>query len=150
MDEKKPLTIVLVEDDPGHAVLIEKNLKRAGVENEIVKLRDGKEAVDFLFPQGSARKGLQASPLLVLLDLNLPLVDGYQVLERIKSNADTRSVSVVVLTATDSPHEIERCYKLGCNVYVTKPVEYEQFSDAVRKLGMFLVLMKLPEAGHHG
>lgn len=145
MDERQTITIVLVEDDPGHALLIEKNLKRAGIVNEIVVIRDGGTAVDFLRRHGGAEGGRRASPLLILLDLNLPVLDGYQVLKRIKADERTRHIPVVVLTTTDNSPEINRCYDLGCNAYVSKPVEYELFSDAIRKLGMFLSIVKVPD-----
>jgi CheY-like chemotaxis protein len=85
--------------------------------------------------------------LLVLLDLNLPGLDGYQVLARLKSDERTRQIPVIILTTTDDPREVERCYALGCNVYITKPVEYEQFSEAIRKLGLFLSVVKIPNGG---
>ena len=84
-------------------------------------------------------------PLLILLDLNLPVLDGYQVLKVIKSDERTKRIPVVVLTTTDNPHEVARCYELGCNVYITKPVEYAQFSDAIRTLGLFFFIVKVPE-----
>ncbi len=150
-EEQQPVTILLVEDDPGHAVLIEKNLRRAGIVNEIKVLRDGREAVDYLFPATREGDVTHDQPLFVLLDLNLPVLDGYQVLARIKGDERTRHIPVVILTTTDNPQEIARCYGLGCNVYITKPVEYEQFSDAVKKLGMFLSIVKVPGAeGDHG
>ena len=85
--------------------------------------------------------------LLILLDLNLPDMTGVDILERVKANPHTRLAPVVVLTTTDDPREIERCYELGCNVYITKPVEYDAFIEAVRRLGFFLQVVKLP-AGH--
>jgi CheY-like chemotaxis protein len=84
------------------------------------------------------------TPMLILLDLNLPVLDGYQVLQRIKSDERTKHIPVVVLTTTDDNREIERCYELGCNIYITKPVEYDQFSEAIRKLGLFLTVVKVP------
>ena len=136
------VTILLVEDDPGHARLIEKNLRRANIRNEIVMLGDGQQALDYLFNDG---KG--SSPLLVLLDLNLPVLDGYQVLERMKADEHMRHIPVIVLTTTDDAREVSRCYELGCNVYVTKPVDYEQFSEAIRQLGLFLLVVMLPDGG---
>jgi len=144
MNEAQLLTLVLVEDDPGHALLIEKNLRRAGIANNIIKLDDGQKAVDFLFKQGEYSGAEHPSPFLVLLDLNLPVFSGYQVLEAIKNDARTKAIPVVILTTTDNPHEISRCYELGCNVYIAKPVEYEHFSDAIRKLGLFLSIVRVP------
>jgi CheY-like chemotaxis protein len=137
-------TIVLVEDDPGHARLIERNLRRALITNAIVTLSDGQQAVDYLFREHTYTGATHALPLLLLLDLNLPGLDGIQVLTRLKADACTRHIPVIILTTTDEPYEIQRCYELGCNVYLTKPVEYEQFADAMRKLGLFLSIVKLP------
>ncbi len=145
MERHQPVTILLVEDDSGHALLIEKNLRRAGIANDIVTLDNGQKAVDFLFKQGAYSADEHPSPPLILLDLNLPVLDGYQVLRTIKNDDRTKAIPVVVLTTTDTPHEIQRCYELGCNVYITKPVEYDQFSDAIRKLGLFLTIVKVPE-----
>lgn len=146
MREPHRASIVLVEDDAGHILLIEKSLRRAGIVNPIVPLRDGAAAVEYLFRQGGAGGNAPDRPLLVLLDLNLPVLDGYQVLERLKSDERTRHIPVVILTLSDTPQEITRCYELGCNMYVAKPVESGQFSDAMWKLGMFLSIVKVPEA----
>lgn len=136
--------ILLVEDDPGHALLIQKNLRRGGLEQDIVVLDDGQKAVDYLLKQGAYAADSHPAPRLVLLDLNLPVLSGYQVLMIIKKYERTKKIPVVVLTTTDNPQEIARCYELGCNMYVTKPVEYDQFSDAIQKLSMFLSIVKTP------
>jgi CheY-like chemotaxis protein len=137
--------MVLVEDDPGHARLIERNLRRAHITNDLVVLRDGQQAVEYFFPAGEDGVAGRVMPLLVLLDLNLPGVDGYQVLARLKADERTRRIPVIILTTTDDPRDIKRCYDLGCNVYITKPVEYEQFAEAIRTLGLFLSVVKVPE-----
>ncbi|PJF23553.1 MAG: hypothetical protein CUN56_00460 [Phototrophicales bacterium] len=142
--EPKQVTILLVEDDPGHARLIEKNLRRARFYNPIVTKFNGQQALDYLF-QLHAETGAASMPLLVLLDLNLPVLDGYQVLARIKSDPRTRHIPVIVLTTTDDTGEISRCYELGCSVYITKPVDYEHFSEAIRKLGLFLSVVSVPK-----
>jgi CheY-like chemotaxis protein len=140
--DKKSVTILLVEDDPGHARLIEKNLRRSNIMNEIINVSDGQQAVDFLFGVDGGSK--KPSPLLILLDLNIPILDGYQVLKRIKAEESTKKIPVVILTSTDDDREIRKCYELGCNVYVTKPVDYDHFADAIRKLGLFLSIIQMP------
>lgn len=133
------VTIILVEDDDGHATLVERNLRRAGLDNGFVRLRDGQQALDFLF-SGDA----SCDSCILLLDIKMPRVDGVEVLRRLKSDPRTATLPVVMLTTTDDPREVERCYQLGCNVYVTKPVEYEQFIEAVKRLGFFLQVVKVP------
>jgi len=144
MSRNKEVTILLVEDDPGHARLIEKNLRRSNITNDIVTVSDGQQALNYLFSEGEYAGRERPSPLLVLLDLNLPVLDGYQVLERMKTDERTKHVPVVILTTTDDDREVSRCYELGCNVYVTKPVDYAQFSEAIRKLGLFLSVVTVP------
>ena len=146
MNDLNPQTIpiLLAEDDPGHAVLIEKNLRRAGIANELVVMDNGQKAVDFLFKQDGYSGDGHPEPRIVLLDLNLPVLDGYEVLKIIKNDCRTKRIPVIVLTTTDNPHEVSRCYELGCNMYITKPVEYEQFSSTIQMLGAFLSSVKVP------
>jgi len=144
MSSVQEVTILLVEDDPGHARLIEKNLRRSNITNDIVIITDGQQVLDYLFGKGEYAGGEHASPLLVLLDLNLPVLDGYQVLQRMKADDRTKRIPVVILTTTDDPREVSRCYDLGCNVYVIKPVDYAQFSEAICKLGLFLSVVTVP------
>jgi CheY-like chemotaxis protein len=135
------ILILLVEDDAGHARLIEKNLRRSSADCEIVKLANGQQILDYLSANGNA-----VSPgTIVLLDLNMPGLSGYQVLRRLKANERTRSIPVVILTTTDDSAEIKRCYDLGCNAYVTKPVDYEQFSEMIHRLGLFLTIVRTPD-----
>jgi CheY-like chemotaxis protein len=150
MQDVRDVTILLAEDDPGHARLIEKNLRRANVTNEIVFTTNGQEALDYLFCEGEYANSKPTSHLLVLLDLNMPVLDGYQVLERMKADERTKRIPVIILTTTDDPREVSKCYELGCNVYITKPVEYEQFAEAMRKLGLFLLVVMIPNGGHGG
>ncbi|MBW6522185.1 response regulator [Sphingomonas sp. RHCKR47] len=137
------VNIVMIEDDEGHARLIEKNIRRAGILNEIRHFTDGTTALDYLFnaEDGPQRNG----PALVLLDLNLPDMSGTDILSRIKgSDGPVRRTPVVVLTTTDDKVEIQRCYDLGANVYITKPVNYESFAQAIRQLGLFLSVIQVP------
>jgi DNA-binding response OmpR family regulator len=143
--DAKPVTIVMVEDDEGHARLIEKNIRRAGVNNEIIPFVDGASALAYLLgPDGLGEVNARRH-LLVLLDLNLPDMAGVDVLAKIKSNAHLKRTPVVVLTTTDDSREIQRCYDLGANVYITKPVNYEGFANAIRQLGLFLSVIQVPE-----
>jgi CheY-like chemotaxis protein len=145
MTNIQDITILLVEDDPGHTRLIEKNLRRANIKNEIHFATNGQEAVDYLFCEGEYEHSKPPSDLLVLLDLNLPVLDGYQVLKRMKIDERTKRIPVIILTTTDDPREVSRCYELGCNVYITKPVDYDQFSEAIRSLGLFLLVVMIPD-----
>ena len=137
----QPVVVIMVEDDPGHARLIEKNIRRAGVNNEIRHFESGTAALRHMFQSEVRDNG----PLLVLLDLNLPDMSGTDILEKLKADEKLKRAPVVVLTTTDDQREIQRCYTLGCNVYITKPVEYETFSQAIRQLGLFLSIMQVPE-----
>ena len=135
-----PVKIVMVEDDHGHAKLIEKNIRRANIGNEIEHFADGSSAIDYLFSEEIRMNG----PMLILLDLNLPDMQGTDILEKVKADDRLRRAPVVVLTTTDDKTEIQRCYDLGCNVYITKPVNYESFADAIRQLGLFLSVIQVP------
>lgn len=140
----KEVTIIMVEDDEGHARLIEKNVRRAGVSNEIVPFTNGTDALDYVL--GKDRSGMVSEDryLLILLDLNLPDMSGTDILDQIKSNPHTRRLPVVILTTTDDEREIQRCYDLGANVYITKPVDYDNFANAIRQLGLFFSVMQIP------
>ena len=141
-----PVTIIMIEDDEGHARLIERNIRRSGVNNEIIPFTNGTDAMKYLFGtdgNGQARKG---QALLILLDLNLPDMTGIDILRQIKESKSLKSAPVVVLTTTDDSQEIKRCYELGCNVYITKPVNYESFANAIRQLGLFFSVIQVPPA----
>jgi CheY-like chemotaxis protein len=145
MNDHKSVGIVMIEDDEGHARLIEKNIRRAGILNDIRHFTDGTTALDFLFnaADGPAKSG----PAMILLDLNLPDMSGTDILTRIKAEGSSlKRTPVVVLTTTDDKVEIQRCYDLGCNVYITKPVNYESFAQAIRQLGLFLSVIQVPDA----
>ena len=144
MSKMQEVTILLVEDDPGHARLIEKNLRRSNITNDIITVGNGQQALDYLFSKGEYAGSERASPLLVLLDLNLPVLDGHQVLDRMKADERSKRIPVIILTTTDDTREVSRCYNSGCNVYITKPVEYQEFADAIHKLGLFLTIVAVP------
>jgi CheY-like chemotaxis protein len=141
----EPLLIVLVEDDDGHANLVERNLKRAGIANDIERLKDGQDALDFLHGVGEYTARKPSHPILLLLDIKMPRVDGMEVLRQIKSNPQTALIPVIMLTTTDDPREIQRCYERGCSVYITKPVDYQAFVEAINRLGLFLQVVRIPE-----
>lgn len=141
----KHVTIVMIEDDEGHARLIEKNIRRAGVSNEIVPFADGSRALAYLLGPDGTGESNASRHLLLLLDLNLPDMTGVDILSRIKSNPHLKRMPVVVLTTTDDVGEIQRCYDLGANVYITKPVNYEDFANAIRQLGLFFSVIQIPE-----
>jgi CheY-like chemotaxis protein len=141
----EPLMILLAEDDEGHATLIQRNLQRAGVANAIVHVQDGQEALDFIHGQGTYQGQPTPKSLLLLLDINMPRVDGVEVLRQLKADPKTARLPIIMLTTTDDPREVERCYELGCSVYITKPVQYEEFVEAVKRLGLFLQIVKMPQ-----
>ena len=136
------VTIVMIEDDEGHARLIERNIRRAGVTNEIIHFSDGATTYTY-FNQLKAQPA-DVTPIVVLLDLNLPDVSGIEILEYLKNDGHLKVTPVIVLTTTDDQAEIQRCYDLGCNVYITKPVDYQQFATAIRQLGLFFSVIKVP------
>jgi DNA-binding response OmpR family regulator len=141
----KPVTIVMIEDEAGHARLIEKNIRRAGVNNEIVKFSDGASAIDYLLGSDGTGQVSARRQLLILLDLNLPDMSGLDILSTVKGNAHLRRSPVIVLTTTDDTQEIQKCYDCGANAYITKPLSYEGFSAAIRQLGLFLSVIQVAE-----
>jgi CheY-like chemotaxis protein len=142
---EQALVVLLAEDDDGHATLVQRNLKRAGIANDVVHVGDGQEALDFVQCKGAYSSRKHDGPLMLLLDINMPRMDGIEVLRQIKGDEDTAQIPVIMLTTTDDPREVERCYKLGCSVYITKPVEYEAFVEAVHRLGLLLQIVKVPQ-----
>jgi len=145
MQQLSAITILLVEDDDGHARLIERNLRKVNLINPIQRVADGQEALDYLNQQGAYAGDDDAPrPQLVLLHINLPRIDGIEVLERVKSDPDLRSIPIIMLTSTDTRAEIERCYKAGASGYVAKPVNISSLGEKLRRLGLFLEIVELP------
>ncbi|MDB5309207.1 MAG: rcp1 2 [Gemmataceae bacterium] len=140
----RELVILLAEDDEGHAYLVQQNLLDAGLANRVVHVKDGQEAIDYIYCAGAYRDRMPNGPLLLLLDINMPRVDGVEVLRRLKADPKTAEIPVIMLTTTDDPREVKRCYELGCSSYVTKPVEYDRFVEAIRRLGLFLAIVQVP------
>lgn len=137
---KKGPTILIVDDDEGHAILIRQNLESAGLENRIEHFRDGQAILDFFFHH----RHRASENYLILLDIRMPKVDGIEVLRRLKADPQFRKLSVIMLTTTEDTREVERCHQLGCSVYIQKPVDYEKFAEAIRRIGLFVPLMLVP------
>jgi CheY-like chemotaxis protein len=143
---RQPITILLVEDDDGHARLIERNLRKVNLANPIERVRDGWEAIEYLHNQGAfTDRDRFARPRLVLLDINMPRMDGIEVLERIKADEHLHCLPVIMLTSTDNQLEIDRCYSAGASGYVAKPVNIVSLGEKLQRLGMFLEIVELPQ-----
>lgn len=150
----KTVTILIAEDDDGHAELISDNLLGAGITNPMIRFRNGQEALDFFFDSSAPRSGADCMPAvprrvpgrayMLLLDIRMPKVGGVEVLRQIKADPKLKNMPVIMLTTTDDPREIQNCYALGCNCYVTKPVNYQQFSELLIRLGLFLLVVQVP------
>jgi CheY-like chemotaxis protein len=140
--------ILLVEDNPDDADLVIRALKKHNLGNNIIHVKDGEEALDFLFARGKyENRSMKDVPKVILLDLKMPKVDGMQVLQTIKSDERTKSIPVVIMTSSKEDQDIIKGYKLGANSYVVKPVNFIEFSKAVAELGMYWLLtnQQLPE-----
>ncbi|SDU21047.1 Response regulator receiver domain-containing protein [Verrucomicrobium sp. GAS474] len=142
-----PLPVILiVEDDDGHAILIRQNLEESGLANPMLHLRNGQEALDFLYRRHAdprANRDPDKSYLL-LLDIRMPKIDGIEVLRQVKGDPELRSLPVIMLTTTDDSREVEKCYGLGCSAYLRKPLNYEKFIAAIRCLGLFIGVIQIP------
>lgn len=141
---KNEPVILIVEDDEGHAILIRQNLEAAGLNNHIEHFRDGQAVLDFFYQHAPGRAAEPNQMYLVLLDIRMPKVDGIEVLRRLKSDPELHKLPVIMLTTTDDVREVERCHQLGCNVYIQKPVDYDKFAEAIRRLGLFVMLLLVP------
>ena len=142
---KEEVVVLIVEDDDGHARLIEKNLRRASINNEMLRFADGQQILDFLFRRGEGRQREDCAPYLLLLDIRIPKIDGVEVLRQIKQDEELRKIPVIMLTTTDDPLEVDACHRLGCSHYIVKPVEYDKFSAALGQLGLFLKIVQVPQ-----
>jgi CheY-like chemotaxis protein len=138
-------TILIVDDDEGHVELVRRNLLRIAVGNPILVLHNGAQALDYVFRRGQFAGRAGADPLL-LLDINMPgSLDGVEVLRQIKADPVTHKTPIIMLSTTDDPREIALCYELGCSVYITKPVDSLQFIEAIKRLGLFLQVIRVAE-----
>lgn len=136
--------ILLVEDNPDDEALTLRALRKNNILNDVVVARDGVEALDYLFGTGSyAGRDTGNQPQLVLLDLKLPKIDGLEVLRRVRDNETTRTQPVVILTTSNEERDIVASYRLGANSYIRKPVDFEQFMDAVHQLGLYWLVLNV-------
>lgn len=143
MKTQKELTILVAEDDDGHAELIQSGLKSAGVCNPFIRFENGQDVWDFLSNHKNSESSNQTRCYLLLLDINMPIMDGVELLRRIKGDPDLKDIPVLMLTTTDDPREIEECYKIGCNLYITKPVDFLKFAETLKRLGLFIQIVKI-------
>jgi|ERR1035437_4120429 two-component system response regulator len=139
------IEILLVEDNPDDAKLTIRALKKNNLANKLHHVKDGQEALDFIFAEGIySDREIEIKPKVILLDLKMPKVDGVEVLRKIKGDERTKKIPVVVLTSSKEDPDIQTCYDLGANCYVVKPVDFEAFMNAVAELGLFWLLINQP------
>lgn len=143
MLESQFVTIIIVEDDLGHSKLLEKNLRRGGLKNPIKVFENGQQALNYLKKSGDF-EDYSINQCILLMDLNMPVMNGVELLRILKQDNKLHKIPVIILTSTDDQHEIDECYSLGCNLYVPKPVEFNHFSEVVRELGLMIGLMAVP------
>ena len=143
MVDYRELIILIAEDDEGHSELIMDGLESSGICNKTILFSNGEDAWKFL--SGTADKEVRdkSKSYLLLLDINMPKMDGIEVLKRMKAHDDLKEIPVMMLTTTDDPREVEACYKLGCNIYITKPVDFKKFAETLKRLGLFIQVVKI-------
>ena len=145
MNESNAVELLLVEDNPQDLELALRALHKANLSNRIQVARDGVEALEFIFCEGPfATRKIEDCPKVILLDLKLPKIDGLEVLKRIKGDARTKMIPIVVLTSSKEQSDVVESYQLGVNSYIVKPVNFEQFTEAVRNLGLYWLLHNQP------
>jgi CheY-like chemotaxis protein len=143
MTSYKEMIILIAEDDDGHADLIMEGLTDSGVCNQMIRFADGQAVWDFLSQNGDNKNRHPGKSYLLLLDINMPKMDGIEVLRRLKSDEGLREIPVMMLTTTDDPREVETCYKLGCNLYITKPIDFMKFTETLSRLGLFIQIVRI-------
>jgi CheY-like chemotaxis protein len=142
---EEEIVVIIAEDDDGHAMLVNKNLKRGGVINKTIRFRDGEEVLDFLFRNKEGLKREVNISYMMLLDMRMPKVDGLEVLRRVKEDPDLRRMPIIMLTTTDDPIEVNKCHVLGCNSYIVKPIRYDKFVEVIVQLGIFIKMVQIPK-----
>ncbi|HEG44759.1 MAG TPA: response regulator [Phycisphaerales bacterium] len=141
-DPKKDIVILIAEDEKGHFLLTKRYLRKLGIRNKIIRLKDGQDTLDFLCGNGQALPADIGKKHLLLLDIHMPRVDGIAVLERIRKDQRLQDMPVVMLTTSESHHEMESCHAFGCNAYIVKPLKYESYIATMRKIGLFPSLVR--------
>lgn len=143
--DRDEVTVLIAEDDDGHAELITLALKEAGLANPILRFHDGQKVLDFLFQRSPGPNREEGRSYLLLLDIRMPYADGVQVLREVKQSSELKNLPIIMLTTTDDPREIQICYELGCNCYITKPVEFNAFAESLKRVGLFLKVVRVPQ-----
>jgi CheY-like chemotaxis protein len=133
------IAIVVAEDNEGHAILIRRNLKRGNVDYPIIHVRDGEEAMNFFTGRGEGPHREEGVKYILLLDISMPKMSGVEVLKQLKNSNELSWIPVIMVTTTDNPTEMERCYSLGCVNYIRKHIDYDQFSTEIRQLGSYIL-----------
>lgn len=144
MNDFQAMTVLIVDDDEGHRVLISESLRDGGWTGQIVEAANGQEVLDYLYRREPAAGSAEKESLVILLDIKMPVLDGFEVLKEIKTNERLMSIPVMMLTSTDDQNEVDRCYQLGANGYLVKPIKYEDFYESIRALGSFLGVLTFP------
>jgi CheY-like chemotaxis protein len=143
MENLKEVIILIAEDDDGHAELIKDGLEDSGICNQVIRFSNGEEVWQFISCTGDKGVRDKNKSYLLLLDINMPKMNGEEVLTRIKSNMELKEMPVIMLTTTDDPREVETCYQLGCNLYIVKPIEFLKFAETLKLLGLFIQIVKI-------
>ncbi len=141
---KRDPVIILAEDDDGHAGLIYKTLKRAGVKNYILHFEDGEKTLNYLFRRGDYFHREEDVSHILLLDIRMPVIDGKEVIRQVKQEKELQHIPIIVLSTTDDPWEKENCYSLGCSAYIVKPIQYKEFIKVISQLGHYLMEDVIP------
>ncbi len=143
MKNYKELVILIAEDDDGHAELIRAGLENSGVCNKQIRFSNGLEVWEFLSLKFQSDVIDKKTAYLLLLDINMPKMNGIELLEKMKSDDKLKEIPIIMLTTTDDPREVETCYKLGCNMYVTKPIQFDKFAETLNRMGLFIQIVKV-------
>lgn len=143
MTKHDEVVILIAEDDDGHAELIKEHLLESGINNQIIRFSDGAEAWDFLSVIKNGEEAYKNKHYLLLLDIRMPKMDGVEVLRRVKASPELKSLPVIMLTTTDDPREIDECYRIGCNIYITKPIDFKELAQALKSLGLFIKIVSV-------